>query len=53
MEVSVGSGLTVRTVLPLMPVNAAETGAVPAETPVANPAELIVATTVLEETHVT
>jgi hypothetical protein len=53
MEVRVGGALTVRVVLPVTLLSVAKIGADPTEFPMAKPAELIVATTVFEETQVT
>ena len=51
MEVSVGA-ITVSVVLPLVPLTVAEIVALPAESPVARPAELTVAAVVFVEAHV-
>jgi hypothetical protein len=51
MEVSVGA-TTVNVALPLVPLTVAEIVALPAELPVARPAELTVAAVAFEEAHV-
>ena len=53
IELSVGGLCTVKSALPVSPDNAAVMVALPADTPVANPLALIVATAVLDDVHVT
>jgi hypothetical protein len=53
IEVRPGGALTVKAVVPETPLREAQTDATPAETEVARPLELMVATTVLEELQVT
>ena len=53
MVITSGAAWTVRVLVAVTPLSAAEMTVAPAETPVASPLVLMVATAVFEEVHVT